>query len=99
MLSGMNATAIIPLGSTENALTVPLAALVEKGTKTVIYTGYDEKTEALTGPIEVQIGASDGENAVLVSGLAEGDTYYYAYYDTLEISYTPDFGGNSFFGR
>lgn len=99
MLSGMNATATIPLENEEDVLTVPLAALVEQGTKTVIYTGYDEKSETLTQPVEVRLGASDGENAQLLAGLNQGDTYYYAYYDTLEISYTPDFGGSRGFGR
>lgn len=99
MLSGMNATATIPLDSAENVLSVPLAALVEQGTKTLIYTGYDEKNETLTNPVAVTVGASDGENVQLLTGLGAGDTYYYAYYDTLEISYTPDFGGSGFFGR
>ena len=29
-------------------------------------------------------------------GLTQGQTYYYAYYDTLELSNTPDFGGGGF---
>ena len=33
-----------------------------------------------------------------IFGLNAGDTYYYAYYDTLEISITPDFGGGFMFG-
>jgi len=99
MLSGMNATATVPLESFENVLTVPLAALVEQGTKTLIYTGYDEKKETLTDPVEVTVGVSDGENVQLLSGLNAGDPYYYAYYDTLEISYAPDFGGMGLFGR
>jgi len=31
-----------------------------------------------------------------LEGLVNGQTYYYAYYDTLEISFTPDFGGGGF---
>ena len=98
MLSGMNATATIVL-STENDISVILAAaLVEKGTQTVVYTGYDEKTEELTNPVTVKTGGSDGETVEILDGLSNGQTYYYAYYDTLEISYTPDFGGG-LFGR
>lgn len=100
MLSGMNATATILLSSTQEVLTVPAAALVEQGNKTLIYTGYDEKSEELLNPVEVTVGASDGETVAILEGLSVGQTYYYAYYDTLEISNTPDFGGmGSFFGR
>ena len=99
MLAGMHATAMIRLEDAEAALTVPVAALAEVGTKTVVYTGYDEKNQVLTNPVEVTVGLSDGETAQILSGLDSGDTYYYSYYDTLEISATPDFGGSSFFGR
>lgn len=99
MLAGMHATAMIRLEDAEAALTVPVAALAELKNKTVVYTGYDEKNQVLTNPVEVTVGLSDGETAQILSGLDNGDTYYYGYYDTLEISATPDFGGSSFFGR
>lgn len=99
MLAGMTATAVITLGSADGILTVPVAALVENGTQTVIYTGYDEKNGVLTDPVTVETGASDGENVAILSGLNSGDTYYYAYYDTLEISNAPDFGSGFSFGR
>ena len=99
MLAGMNATATISLTTTENVLTVPAAALVEQGNETLIYTGYDEKKETLTDPVAVKVGVSDGETVQILEGLADGQTYYYAYYDTLEISAAPDFGGMGFFGR
>ena len=38
----------------------------------------------------------DGETTEILEGLTTGQTYYYAYYDTLEISFTPDFGGGGF---
>ena len=96
MLSGMNATATIILTSTGNVLTVPAAALVEQGGRTVVYTGYDEETGALLNPVAVETGVSDGETVEILQGLTEGQTYYYAYYDTLYISDTPDFGGGLF---
>ena len=96
MLSGMTATATIVLSTAENVLTIPADALVEQGNQTVVYTGYDEETETLLDPVTVTVGCSDGEQAELLDGLAEGQTYYYAYYDTLEISFTPDFGGSGF---
>lgn len=96
MLPGMNASAYLTLATAENVLTIPTAALVEEGTKTVVYTGYDEKNEVLTDPVEVTTGASNGETTEILSGLTEGDTIYYAYYDTLEISNAPDMGGFGF---
>ena len=100
MLVGMNASASLVLNTTVDALTIPASALVEEGTRTLVYTGYDEENECLTGPVEVTTGVSDGENVQILEGLADGDSYYYAYYDTLEISYTPDFGGGGMmFGR
>lgn len=99
MLSGMNATATITLQSTGGAASVPVAALVENGAETVIYTGYDEESGALLNPVVVTLGVSDGENVQILSGLAEGATYYYAYYDTLYISNAPNMGGGFPFGR
>ena len=96
MLSGMNATASIVLGTAEEVLTIPAAALVEQGNETIVYTAYDEETETLLSPVIVKVGCSDGENVEILEGLAMGQTYYYAYYDTLEISDTPDFGTGGF---
>ena len=99
MLSGMNATASILLKTTADVLTLPANALVENGTQTLVYTGYDEENGQLLNPVEVTVGVSDGETVEILNGLASGETYYYAYYDTLEISNTPDFGGGMMFGR
>ena len=96
MLGGMNATATIVLSTVENVLTIPAAALVEKGNQTLVYTGYDEENDLLLNPVTVQVGTSDGQSVQILEGLADGQTYYYAYYDTLEISFTPDFGGVGF---
>ena len=96
MLSGMNATATIVLSTASDVLTVPAAALVEQGNQTVVYTGYDEEKSTLLDPVTVKVGCSDGENVEILDGLASGQRYYYAYYDTLEISFTPDFGVGGF---
>lgn len=98
MLAGMNATATIVLSTVSDVLTIPAAALVEQGNQTLVYTGYDEEKETLLNPVEVTVGSSDGENVQILDGLDQGQTYYYAYYDTLEISFTPDFGGGFMFG-
>ena len=96
MLSGMNATATIVLSSASDVITIPADALVENGNQTVVYTGYDEESETLLDPVAVTVGISDGETVEILEGLVNGQTYYYAYYDTLEISFTPDFGGGGF---
>ena len=91
MLPGMNASAYLPLDS-QSVTVIPVAALVEEGTTTVVYTGYDEKKEVLTNPVTVTTGISDGEYVQILSGLTESDTVYYAYYDTLEYSRIPERG-------
>ena len=96
MLSGMNATATIVLSTVNDVLTIPADALVENGNQTVVYTGYDEENDILLNPVTVKVGCSDGETVEVLEGLANEQTYYYAYYDTLKISFTPDFGGGGF---
>ena len=96
MLSGMNATATIVLSTANEVLTIPADALVELGNQTIVYTGYDVETETLLNPVPVKVGCSDGQTVEVLEGLTNGQTYYYAYYDTLEISFTPDFGGGGF---
>lgn len=100
MLAGMKGTAALVPATVEHAVTVSAKALVEQENQTVIYTAYDEKEGRLTCPVTVKIGVSDGETVQILDGLSEGEAYYYAYYDTPEISDTPDFGKASFrFGR
>ena len=96
MLSGMNATATIVLSTVSDVLTIPADALAESGNQTVVYTGYDEEKDMLLDPVAVKVGCSDGETVEILEGLTNGQTYYYAYYDTLEVSFTPDFGGGGF---
>ncbi|MBQ7801555.1 MAG: HlyD family efflux transporter periplasmic adaptor subunit [Oscillospiraceae bacterium] len=98
MLSGMNATVTIGLDTAASVLTVPVAALNENGGETFVYTSYDEKSGELGEPVVVETGISDGENVEILSGLQEGQTCYYAYYDTLELSTAVESGG-SLFGR
>lgn len=85
VLDGMSATATIPLYTRMDVMTIPVEALVEEGARTVVYTALDEKTGQPADPVEVEVGLSDGETAEILSGLKLGDTYYYSYYDTLEL--------------
>lgn len=96
MLAGMNAAAVLTVSSQEAAVTVPVAALVEAGNQTLVYTGYDGETGELTAPVAVTTGTSDGETVQLLSGLEVGDIFYYAYYDTLVISDVPQNPGFAF---
>lgn len=96
MLPGMNASAFLTLEIAENVLSIPAAALVEDGTRTVVYTACSEQDALLKNPVEVTTGVSDGDYVEILSGLAAGDSVYYAYYDTLEISNRPNAGGFGF---
>lgn len=85
MIDGMSATASLPLETKEKVLTIPVAALAEQGAQTVVYTALDKETGEPSNPVPVTIGLSDGITAEILSGLEAGDTYYYSYYNTLEL--------------
>ncbi len=90
MLPGMNASAYLTLNTAADTLSIPVAALVELGDRTVVYTLFNEEKELLKQPVEVTTGLSDGEYVQILSGLNAGDTVWYAYYDTPEISNVPE---------
>ena len=96
MLDGMSATATLPLYTKVDVLTVPVKALVEEGARTLVYTALDEETGDPTNPVEVTVGMSDGETAEILSGLQLGDTYYYRYYDVLEMDTNAEVSRYSF---
>lgn len=98
MLPGMTAYVSIPLDTAQSGVCIPLAALIEEGTKTLVYTGYDAETEDFLGAVEVATGLSDGEYVQILSGINSGDTVYYPYYDTLVISNIPEMKGGFRFG-
>jgi hypothetical protein len=50
----------------------------------VVYTALDKHGDP-SNPVEVKTGLSDGENVEILSGLEEGQTFYYSYYDTVEL--------------
>ena len=87
MLSGMNASVKITTGVSGTVPTVPAAAVVFDAGKSWLYTGYNEKTDTLTGPVEIQTGLSDGNLVELLSGLSEGSSFYYRYADSIEYSF------------
>ena len=86
MLGGMNASVNITIDSRENVLLIPSEALIEKNGKSAVYTAYNERTGILSKPVEIETGLSDGLQVEILSGLKEGDTVWYSYYDKLEIA-------------
>lgn len=84
MLPGMNVCASLTAERRDDCLYVPVAAVMEDLDGCYVYTSYSG--EKLSGIKRVELGVSDGENVEVVSGLSEGDTVWYAYYDILEIS-------------
>ena len=88
MYQGMNAGIKIARSDDSEYLTVPVAALIDEGGMTYVYTGYDEETDELTGLTEVTTGLSDGENVEIVSGINSGDKVCYRYADTIEYNFT-----------
>ena len=98
MLSGMRASVSIVLNTSEQVTCIPVAALTESGTNTLVYTSYDEEAGELAGPVTVTTGVSDGEYVQILSGIEAGQRVYYAYYDTLVISDAPEAGGGFPFG-
>lgn len=87
MRSGMNASVKITTGVSGTVPTVPAAAVAFDAGKSWLYTGYNEKTDTLTDPVEIQTGLSDGSLVELLSGLSEGSSFYYRYADSIEYSF------------
>lgn len=87
MLTGMNAAVRVQLAENADLLLIPLAAVQEDADGIYVCTGYDKNSNAVTAPVEITTGLSDGENVEVLSGLSEGDTVYYRYADTLEYSF------------
>ena len=85
MLAGMNATATITVDTYENVTLIPVAALCEEGNRTVVYLSADTKSGELSNPVEVTTGVSDGESVEIKSGLTEGQSFSYEYYDTTPV--------------
>jgi len=85
MLDGMSATATLPMEEKQEVPVIPVAALAEQGAWTVVYTALDKETGEPSDPVPVTVGLSDGITVEILEGLSVGDTYYYSYYDTLEL--------------
>ena len=78
MLDGMNAAVSILVDNTEEILLVPVEALVENESGVYVYTEYNEKKDILGNKVEVTTGVSDGTYVEILSGLEEGNEYWYS---------------------
>lgn len=87
MLTGMTATVRCALDEREDAVLIPAAALNEDADGTYVCTGYDRRQDELTDPVYVTTGLSDGEYVEILSGITEGDTFYYRYADTIKYTF------------
>ncbi len=86
MLEGMNATVSVQLAEHEDLLLIPAAAVQEDESGTFVYTAQDADGSP-AGRTAVTTGLSDGENVEILSGLAEGGSYFYTYASSLEYSF------------
>lgn len=87
MLSGMNASVRLESELRQDVLTIPLSAVCEEDGRVFVYTSYDAETDTLCAETEIETGLSDGEMVEVISGLSEGDTYFYRYAETIEYSF------------
>jgi multidrug efflux pump subunit AcrA (membrane-fusion protein) len=77
MLAGMTASAAITVSDAKDVIKLPINALQERGSKTYVYTKYDEESGELSGEVEIETGLSDGDYVEVVSGLTDGDEVYF----------------------
>ena len=93
LLPGMNATAEITTASTENALSIPNAAVV-RGNYVLVTKDSPSAANAdpsMTAPegyvyVKVTTGTSDDDYIAVISGLQEGDTVAYTASSTASVS-------------
>ena len=81
MLDGMNASVSVRT-HTATGLFIPTAALYDSGSTTYVYTALDLTGTAPAERREVTVGVSDGQRSQILSGLAEGESVWYVYYDS-----------------
>ncbi len=97
MLAGMNASAQVILDTVEDVLCIPEAALEEENGITYVYTTYNAGTDELGGKVEVTTGISDGTTVQILSGLEEGDEYFYKYLDVVNYESASSASEGGFF--
>ena len=82
---------VITIEGVDNALLIPVDALHQTRATAYVYTAYDAQTGEYSGMVEVTTGLQNSNFVEITSGLAEGDTVYYA--ESEEDSFSFTFGG------
>ena len=95
MLDGMNASVSVRTG-TVSGIMIPIAALYDSGSRTFVYTALDRSGTTPDGLTEVTVGVSDGETAQILTGLEEGQTVWYVWYDSGSRTPLPGAGSGAF---
>ena len=98
MLAGMNASCLVTVETFRDVLSIPAAALCDGVDGSTVYTALTKDEGALSAPVPVETGISDGERVEILSGLSEGETIWYTTFDTPEYS-LPSAGGANPFGN
>jgi len=86
MIAGMNAAVSITISSKQCDVAIPIAAIVESGNESYVYTSYNEEKHAFGGLAAVSTGLSDGADVEILSGLDAGSKVWYEYNDSVNIS-------------
>lgn len=86
MLAGMTANVVVRIQGVDNAVIIPVEALHQTSSTAYVYTEYNEDTQEFGGIVTVTTGISNSSYVEITSGLTEGDTIWFAYYDTLPIA-------------
>ena len=89
MLPGMYSSAFITLETRNAVPCVPVAALEQAGSDTILYTAHDPEKGTLEKPVKITIGCSDGEYVEVLDGMELGQRCYYEYYDTYQDTEAP----------
>ena len=80
ILPGMTASVSIRQETVQNVLLIPVAAIINKGSRSYVYTAYDEKTDTYGDMVEILTGRTNGKSVEVISGLDAGMTVWYSVY-------------------
>ena len=89
LVAATEETAFITLETRNAVPCVPVAALEQAGSDTILYTAHDPEKGTLEKPVKITIGCSDGEYVEVLDGMELGQRCYYEYYDTYQDTEAP----------
>ena len=77
MIPGMTASVDVRIEGVDDAIIIPVDALLQNRSGYYVYTSYDEETEEFGGRVDVIPGISNSNYVEIKSGLNERDMVYY----------------------